>query len=161
VVAGTVLCFFPGTVYLPTDLKAIPDFPDIGKANPYLMSRSDNSVIDAMPYAANGGPEHEGVLAEGHMIRHPRPDEEANVMPFSYNVDPSFPKHLLPLIPNKYYKHPGLLYYSRSPMRTIVFVATRHIQDEELLLNYRLHPDSELPSWYTSQDTEEARERWN
>ena len=39
--------------YLPTDLRAMPHFPDIGKANPYLMSRSDNSVIDAMPYATN------------------------------------------------------------------------------------------------------------
>ena len=29
------------------------------------------------------------------------PGQEANVMPFSYNVDPSFPKDLLPLIPNK------------------------------------------------------------
>ena len=28
-------------------------------------------------------------------------DKESNVMPFSYNVDPSFPKDLLPLIPNK------------------------------------------------------------
>ena len=40
--------------YLPTDLRAMPNFPDIGKDNPYLMSRSDNSVIDAMPYAASG-----------------------------------------------------------------------------------------------------------
>ena len=27
---------------------------------------------------------------------------EANVIPFSYNVPPSFPKELLPLIPNRY-----------------------------------------------------------
>ena len=39
--------------YLPTDLKAMPNFPDIGKDNPYLMSCSDGSIIDAMSYVAN------------------------------------------------------------------------------------------------------------
>ena len=39
--------------YLPTDLKAMPNFPDIGQDNPYLMSCSDGSIIDAMSYAAN------------------------------------------------------------------------------------------------------------
>jgi hypothetical protein len=142
----------------------MPGFPDIGRDNPFLMSRTDGSVIDAKPYTVNPGEderERRGVLGEGHLIRHPHGGQEANVMPFSYNVDPSFPKDLLPLIPNRYYRTPGLLYYSRSPMRTIVFVATRHIRDEELLLNYRLHPDSELPSWYRSPDTEEDRQRWS
>ena len=41
------------TQYLPTDLQEIPGFPDIGKANPYLMSHSDGSVIDGMSYTAN------------------------------------------------------------------------------------------------------------
>ena len=41
------------TQYLPTDLQEILGFPDIGKANPYLMSHSDGSVIDGMSYTTN------------------------------------------------------------------------------------------------------------
>lgn len=37
--------------YLPTDLQDMPHFPDISKENPYLMSHSDGSVIDAKEYA--------------------------------------------------------------------------------------------------------------
>ena len=37
--------------YLPTDLQDMPHFPDISRENPYLMSHSDGSVIDAKEYA--------------------------------------------------------------------------------------------------------------
>lgn len=134
----------------------------------------------------------------------------------------------------RYYRKPGFLYSTRSPMRSLVFIAMKHIRDEELLLkwvsvssgvlvltwalswvtlslleiviaglighrnwgrgerrgggtrgvgkgkggegtqkwwygyhlstlycsSYRLHPDSQLPTWYTSVDTEEDRRRW-
>jgi hypothetical protein len=31
----------------------MPGFPDIGRDNPFLMSRTDGSVIDAKPYTVN------------------------------------------------------------------------------------------------------------
>ena len=36
--------------YLPPHLKHLPNFPDISRGNPYLMSRTDSSVIDANNY---------------------------------------------------------------------------------------------------------------
>ena len=45
-------------------------------------------------------------------------------------------------------------------MKGIVFVATRQLQDEELLLNYRLNPQVQKPAWYTAVDVEEDKRRW-
>ena len=35
---------------------------------------------------------------------------------------------------SRYFRKPGFLYSSSSPMRSLVFVAMTHIKDEELLL---------------------------
>ena len=43
--------------YLPTELREMPGFPDIARDNPYLMSRTDGSVIDAKPYTLSGASE--------------------------------------------------------------------------------------------------------
>lgn len=42
----------------------------------------------------------------------------------------------------------------------LFFVATRQIQDEEVLLNYRLNPQVQKPSWYAPVDEEEDKRRW-
>ena len=43
----------------------------------------------------------------------------------------------------------------------LALVATREIEDEELLLNYRLSPGLERPSWYTPVDRAEDSRRWS
>lgn len=43
----------------------------------------------------------------------------------------------------------------------LALVATREIEDEELLLNYRLSPGLERPSWYTPVDQAEDSRRWS
>ena len=52
----------------------------------------------------------------------------------------------------------------QSPHSSIVkgmaFVATRELQDEELLLNYRLNPQVQKPEWYSPVDVEEDKRRW-
>lgn len=45
-------------------------------------------------------------------------------------------------------------------IKGIAFVATRQLQDEELLLNYRLNPQVQKPAWYTAVDVEEDKRRW-
>ncbi len=45
-------------------------------------------------------------------------------------------------------------------IKGLVFVATRQVQDEEVLLNYRLNPQVHKPSWYASVDEEEDKRRW-
>ncbi len=45
-------------------------------------------------------------------------------------------------------------------IKGLVFVATRQIQGEEVLLNYRLNPQVQKPSWYAPVDEEEDKRRW-
>ena len=42
----------------------------------------------------------------------------------------------------------------------LAFVATRQLQNEEVLLNYRLNPQVQKPSWYAPLDVEEDTRRW-
>lgn len=42
----------------------------------------------------------------------------------------------------------------------LVLVAVRDIEDEELLLNYRLSPGLARPAWYTPVDAAEDQRRW-
>ena len=67
---------------------------------------------------------------------------------------------------------PNVMYHDLSlqpPIETVkhdkqikglMFVATRQIQDEEILLNYRLNPQVHKPAWYASVDIEEDTRRW-
>lgn len=46
-------------------------------------------------------------------------------------------------------------------MRSVVLVASRIIPPgEELVMDYRLNPDIEAPTWYVQVDEELARKRW-
>ncbi|KAK9902730.1 hypothetical protein WJX75_004261 [Coccomyxa subellipsoidea] len=47
------------------------------------------------------------------------------------------------------------------PLLGLALVATREIEDEELLLNYRLSPGLARPSWYTAVDEAEDSRRWS
>lgn len=42
----------------------------------------------------------------------------------------------------------------------LALVATRPVNNEELLLNYRLSTHVARPAWYTPVDEEEDRRRW-
>ncbi len=44
--AGSLLGLYPGTCYMPSDLKHIPGFPNITENNDYLMWRYDGIVFD-------------------------------------------------------------------------------------------------------------------
>lgn len=54
----------------------------------------------------------------------------------------------------------GLCTADSSPVLGLAFVATRDIEDEELLLNYRLSPGLKQPDWYHPVDAAEDRRRW-
>ena len=45
-------------------------------------------------------------------------------------------------------------------IKGLAFVAVRQIQDEEILLNYRLNPQVQKPAWYAPVDVEEDKRRW-
>ena len=42
----------------------------------------------------------------------------------------------------------------------LLLIASRDIENEELLLNYRLSPGAERPDWYTPVDAVEEKRRW-
>ena len=43
---------------------------------------------------------------------------------------------------------------------SLVLVATHAIEDEEVLLNYRLSPHVPRPAWYHPVDAQEEHRRW-
>ena len=42
----------------------------------------------------------------------------------------------------------------------LLLVASRDIENEEVLFNYRLSPGAEKPDWYTTVDHVEEKRRW-
>ena len=113
------------------------------------------------------------VLGIGHFCNHPPPGRQANVMAVAVDFPSShfgntmtFPSDLLPLIPNIYDSTPSLLKGTYSAtlgvaMPSVAIITTEAIEDgDELLLDYRLSPNTDRPSWYVPVDLEEEARRW-
>ncbi|KAJ7373421.1 hypothetical protein OS493_013014 [Desmophyllum pertusum] len=164
-VPGSFITFHPGLVYLAKDVRKMPNYPNISKDNCYLMSRYDGCLLNAKDFDTDiqlpCGKRSTHPFAFGHMINHPPPGSKPNVMPFNYDIMESFQSDLVYLVPNRYFRLPGILYKTAAVMRTILFVATEHINNEELFVNYRMNPSAELPDWYTPVDLEQDKRRWN
>ncbi|XP_045824217.1 uncharacterized protein LOC123916738 isoform X2 [Trifolium pratense] len=120
--------------------------------------------------------ERRSPLALAHFANHPSKGMLPNVMICPYDF-PLIENDMRAYIPNILYgneevnmKRFGSLWFkSRVPrnseshvpttLKTVVLVATRVLQDEELLLNYRLSNTKQLPEWYAPVDEEEITER--
>lgn len=121
--------------------------------------------------------ERRNPLAFAHFANHPAKRILPNVMVCPYDF-PLSEKDLRPYIPNIVFGDEGTVKMKRfgnfwfksggsaeggqdSPvLRTLVLVATRAINDEEIFLNYRLSNSKRRPEWYTPVDEEEDRRRW-
>ncbi|CAM9099009.1 unnamed protein product [Discosporangium mesarthrocarpum] len=169
---GALVAIYPGLVHLPENLCE-PDY--IAELLPdddfFLMARADGCVVDAR--TASGLPGSPFAVAQA--ANHPPEGMGANVLQTAYDF-PSlsrggvwgrgggvFPEHLRPFIPNRY-KLPPRLFGGKidrwALVETVVLVAARKLQDEEVLMNYRFNPSLPAPEWYTPVDEEEARMRW-
>ena len=84
-------------------------------------------------------------------------------MGFAFDfTEPDLPDNLQYLVPNSYAQRPSMFLYDRDIlMMSIVFVALEAIEDQELLLNYRLNPNLKLPDWYQPVDIDEDTRRWS
>lgn len=159
----------------------------IVKGNDYLISRYDGVVIDGRKWDRQGYKSHQSnILYQyagmessqedqnallkyrnpygiGNYVNHPAPNQKPNLIQLGYDFpkgeEYSLPKELSYYIPNELYK-PSLLYVLMGYMHSVILIANRHIQNEELLLNYRFNPANPYPSWYTQPDEEEAKRRW-
>lgn len=97
-----------------------------------------------------------------HKANHPRkgfiPNVETSVLTIPMNFDPQ----LLPYIPNKYYKPPLILFGTQQGfIKTVVFIANRDLEDEEVFVNYRYNPHVEKEPWYHHVDIEEDLRCWS
>ncbi|KAL3698291.1 hypothetical protein R1sor_012367 [Riccia sorocarpa] len=227
---GTVVSFYPGVIYTPSQYRYMPGYPRVDRGNPYLISRYDGLILDGKSWGRGGdqrewwegGNSHEfnplevssvssevgdgrqemlesvtgaqklnipvegaslerrNPLAFGHFANHPPKDEKPNVMICPYSISVS-DELVRPYIPNvilrlkeEQMERRGLLWIkegrseeddelasqARHEIRTLVLVATRPLENEELLLNYRLSAFIRRPPWYFPVDEEEDRRRW-
>lgn len=124
--------------------------------------------------------ERRNPLAFGHFANHPPKGTKPNVMICAYSVNAA-DDVVRPYIPNlvlateeEQMERQGLLWMkegreyrdygnnkvSNAEIRTLVLIATRAIQDEEVMLNYRLSSHIKTPAWFHSVDEEEDERRW-
>ncbi|EDO39115.1 predicted protein [Nematostella vectensis] len=65
------------------------------------------------------------------------------------------------LVVKRYYREPNFLFKTPAVLRSVVYVTTNHVHNQELFVNYRLNPAIKLPEWYTPVDRKEDLRRWN
>lgn len=121
--------------------------------------------------------ERRNPLALAHYANHPAKGMQPNVMicPYDFPLTESDMRAYIPNIlfgnadvkmrrfGNFWFKS-GVSKTSESnvpTLKTLVLVATRALQDEELFLNYRLSNTKRRPEWYAPVDEEEDRRRWS
>jgi hypothetical protein len=184
ILPGTLIAFYPGSVYLIHKLTK-----NVIVDNDYMINRYDDVVIDGKNWAlraynslkqiqqfAMARGEDESSLLDfgalkfrnqfgvGNYINHPPKDVLPNVAICGidfYNDDlKNSHKHLLP---NFFAQQHGFFDFPQEDlfMKSIVIVAKRSIVDEELFLNYRFNPRFSYPDWYYQPNEEEARRRWS
>ena len=172
--AGTVLCLYPGSIYLPADLLSIKTQQAADHlfqpGNLDLLSRFDSVVIDARETMQHGEaePSLENPFASGQFLNHPTTEKDIGAVVCAYDFPPDAPpaglaEHLHTFIPNTFVSPPGLLgrLHTKGALGlSIAFVACRDLSDEEIFVNYRLNPQLELPGWYLPVDDTEDQRRW-
>ncbi|KAK4261924.1 hypothetical protein QN277_004858 [Acacia crassicarpa] len=121
--------------------------------------------------------ERRNPLAFAHLANHPAKGMLPNVMICPYDF-PLTENNMRAYIPNILFGNAEVnmrrfgSFWFKSRMsgnsdsnvptlKTLVLVATRALQDEELLLNYRLSNSKRRPEWYAPVDEEEDRRRWS
>ena len=97
-------------------------------------------------------------------VNHPPPGAEANVVWHAYDFsEANTPTPHRPYVPGRLHSPSDLFHPQSSPLLavTVLFVTSRVVADEELLLDYRLNPKLPYPAWYSPCDLDEAHRRWS
>ncbi|KAI8110930.1 hypothetical protein M9434_004504 [Picochlorum sp. BPE23] len=183
---GQVVALFPGLIYGPKQVRDIPGYPSFGSQSDFLMSRFDGYMIDSRAWMFHMDGNMEGynamrkrtvrsqedaasqngtqnfseesltnTWAVGHMVNHPTRDGSPNIMPVPVNWTTC--DHRLDAC------LPWALFSSGNTLKGLAFVAKRHIEDEELFVDYRLNPGvmGGVPEWYHHVDQSEDVRRWS
>ncbi|XAR72273.1 hypothetical protein NMG60_11018855 [Bertholletia excelsa] len=155
-----------------------PNVQDMDKGSDRLWKMLSKPLEATRMQSSSEVLERRNPLALAHFANHPAKGMVPNVMVCPYDF-PLTEKDMRTYIPNIQFgsgedmkmKRYGSFWFkswksgnggSDVPvLKTLVLVATRALEDEEVLLNYRLSNSKRRPSWYTPVDEEEDRRRWS
>ena len=84
-------------------------------------------------------------LAAGHMANHPPKGHSPNVKTFVIDLAMGEEEDLQVLLPFASFRPPA---DGEAIKQGVALVATRHLEDEEILLDYKLRLDGPLEPWY-------------
>ena len=156
--AGTVLACYPGVIFLPEDLPVMHQLVLTG--NEYVLARRDGVLLDGRPDGASaqiyavaqsrdraaGAAEGRGTaFAIGNKVNHPPRGVQPNVLRYPLDLMADEHPALHAFLPVHHFRPPAA---GRPIKQTVVFIATRTLRDEELLLDYKLREDGPLEPWY-------------
>lgn len=209
---GTIVALYPGISYLPSQFRTVTltnstHAREAGSSDEnaedlsdYAIARYDGVVIDGAVEVEieldesvqkmnklNLGetPDLHHPFANGHLVNHPPPGTQANVLQFMLDIDVlwlGFPlANLMPVQSSDIHighldqyvnmatrqrvrdvQHFLSSARSNRVLRTVALVALRSLRDEEIFMDYRFNPSIEPPGWYTScGDGSDASRRWD
>ncbi|GMI48525.1 hypothetical protein TrCOL_g5177 [Triparma columacea] len=163
VMAGSLVGYFPGKVWLSEHLKRPEDMEKVKKDEKYeTMMRFDESIIDSRPFSGLHHPTNP--LALCHYINHPPPHSKPNVICLPIDFEHTDDEEMWRFVPNTHAVAPSLLgtVDRSSMMQGMVAMTTRDVFDgEEIFINYRFNPNAiGIPEWYKPVKDGEDEMRW-
>ncbi|XP_004507402.1 uncharacterized protein [Cicer arietinum] len=166
-----------GTVIVAQPWGRGGDEKELWNGRKMVDNKTDMVVVEEGSQVDNSDDalERRNPLALAHFANHPPKGMLPNVMICPYDF-PLIENNMRAYIPNILYgnaevnmkKFGSFWFKSRVPrnseshvptLKTVVLVATRALQDEELLLNYRLSNTKRWPEWYALVDEEDIIEK--
>uniref|UniRef100_A0A2N9ET24 SET domain-containing protein n=1 Tax=Fagus sylvatica TaxID=28930 RepID=A0A2N9ET24_FAGSY len=155
-----------------------PDMQGVEKGSDRFWKLLNSPMVGTQAGLSSDILERRNPLAFAHYANHPANSTGPNVMVCPYDF-PLAEKDMRAYIPNILFgnaeevkmKRFGSFWFklgssgnggsSVPVLKTLVLVATRALNNEEVLLNYRLSNSKRRPAWYTPVDEEEDRRRWS
>jgi len=174
--AGTVLAIYPGNIYMPSSKDS-----SYIEENEYIILRYDHIRIDGLSWIINAHKERrDEVKAEllqkearhrsrycnpfgiANYINHPGLGYQPNSMPYGYDFLTDWPDVYQQVIPHQNPTQPTYMDFQSETVafRSVIVIATRDLEDEEVTMDYRYNPRNPYPPWYFPVDELAARRRW-
>jgi hypothetical protein len=110
--AGALITLYPGLTYRPSDVRHMPDYPNVSKNNEYLMWRYDGVIVDGSAASVSrvvaengaGAPSADQLssYAAGQYVNHPPPGGSPNALQYALTLDSrTLPARVHSRLPNR------------------------------------------------------------
>jgi hypothetical protein len=137
---GEIVCFYHGPLYHPLSGR----LRLMARNSEYLLCRPDGYIVDGRPT--------DGTVSSlcGPLCNHPPAGMQPNVMFYAITLDArSLPADSASALKTISWYDQGVFTFDpKRYARTVVMVALRDIEDEELLVDYAYNPHVNSPAWY-------------